>query len=645
MGETSQVTTLTFVTYIIGILLLAAISHRFLTGKGFLKEYFLGSRALGSWGLAFTFAATSASGGSFTGFPSLIYSYGWVLAFWIASYMVVPICTMGVMGKRLNQVARKTDAITVPDVLRDRYDSVAIGLFASCTIVFFTISNLVAQFKAGALIVEETFNLPESWGYLVGLGIFAGVVVIYTAYGGFRAVVWTDVVQGIFMGIGVVILLPIVLSLAGGPQQAFEKIRDQPLTVVTSLPGEHNDLAFLLHRNSPPESPVGVEYQIGTEPRPRLELTRNSRGEFVFRVLLPSSLLSALSAREIKELVEGDPLASSLFEGVEYAYENDGSGKVAPMALRRFTRGQDFLMGPGSEPDGTPFHPLGMALSFFLIWAISGMGQPGTMVRLMAFRDSRTLKRAILIVTVYYGLIYLPLVWIFVTARTLLPYLPQESSDKAMVLVATRLVADMGFGYEILAAIFVAAPFAAIMSTVDSFLLMISSSLVRDIYQKSINPGISPQAMRWASYATTALVGVVVTVLATQRIDFLQYIVVFTGVGLASTFLFPMLLGLYWKGMTRQGAISSMVGGFVTIVMLFAPSLFGGARINLFGFHPVVWGLSSSAFLALFVSKWTGPPPEFLVRRYFTSDRFQLPESQSNHHGGPGDLTPDRSTP
>ena len=72
--------------------------------------------------------------------------------------------------------------------------------------------------------------------------------------------------------------------------------------------------------------------------------------------------------------------------------------------------------------------------------------------------------------------------------------------------------------------------------------------------------------------------------------------------------------------MTRQGAISSMVGGFLVVVFLFAPSLFEGGRINLFGLHPIVWGLTSSAFLAVFVSKWTGPPPEFLVRRYFTSD-------------------------
>ncbi len=147
MSETSVVTMVVFTAYILGVFGLAACSHRLLQSKSFLSEYFLGSRGLGTWALAFTFAATSASGGSFGGYPSLIYSYGWVLALWIASYMIFPLTTMGVIGKRINQVARKTSAITVPDVLRDRFESPAIGVMASLIIIVFTTCVLVAQFK------------------------------------------------------------------------------------------------------------------------------------------------------------------------------------------------------------------------------------------------------------------------------------------------------------------------------------------------------------------------------------------------------------------------------------------------------------------------------------------------------------------
>ncbi len=147
-----------FVAYIMGVFVLAGFSHRLLSKKAFLGEYFLGSRGLGVWALAFTFAATSASGGSFGGYPSLIYSYGWVLAFWIGSYMIVPLTTMGIIGKRLNQVARKSNAITIPDVLRDRFESTAIGLFSSCIIIFFTICFLIAQFKQIIAVIALRTN-------------------------------------------------------------------------------------------------------------------------------------------------------------------------------------------------------------------------------------------------------------------------------------------------------------------------------------------------------------------------------------------------------------------------------------------------------------------------------------------------------
>jgi Na+/pantothenate symporter len=605
-----------------------------------MNEYFLGSRGLGSWALAFTFAATSASGGSFTGYPSLIYSYGWVLAFWIGSYMVVPICTMGVLGKRLNQVARKTGAITIPDVLRDRFESTTLGLFATCTIIFFTTCNLVAQFKAGALIIEETFNFPSSWGYVGGLIIFGVTVVFYTAYGGFRAVVWTDVMQGVMMGIGVIILVPVVLSQAGGLERATELIRDQPPTIVTSMKrvyddgdGKFNDLVFKAVGN---EVPAGLLYLHPQSPDRSIEVHWNDEEQWIEVQLATDATgtKTISTGNHVKAAIESHPVVSGLVD-VEFAFDNDelvevdgetvSQGATGVIELSPdpgssryvFIRGDEAVFGPGRTASGSPFHPLGMGISFFFMWAITGMGQPGTMVRLMAFQESKTLRRAILTVTVYFGLIYLPLILIFVAARTLIPHIPQESADKAMVLVATRVVSELGFGYQILAAIFVAAPFAAVMSTVDSFLLMISSSLVRDIYQRTVNPRISEKAVKWASYSTTAIVGALVTGIALRPPDFLQFIIVFTSGGFAATFLCPMILGLYWKGMTKAGALASMIGGFSIIAILFLPNMIGGTRLDLIGFHPIMWGMGGSLTLGIVVSKLTGPPPEHLVRKYF----------------------------
>ena len=647
MTETSPATIITFIAYIACVFVLAALSHRLLATKSFLGEYFLGSRGLGSWALAFTFAATAASGGSFTGFPSLIYSYGWVLAFWIASYMVAGVCSMGILGKRLNQFARKTGAITIPDVLRDRYESTALGLFATATIIFFTVCNLIAQFKAGALIIEETFNLPSDWGYSAGLIIFAVTVVFYTAYGGFRAVVWTDVLQGVVMVVGIAILLPVVLKQGGGMEEINRKLRERPPTLVTSVAGSYNDLvvqaqgqldtAGLLYRHPQRANfPLEVRWDPWVAEEHRfieVWLATDEKGQ------------TTSTGNDVKRAIEQHPKLGPRFR-VSFPYDNNevatdafgqrnemGATGVIGLDSNRgterflFLSGDEVLFGPGRSARGVPFHPLGMAISFFFMWAVTGMGQPGTMLRLIAFKDSRALKRAILTVTGFYSMIYLPLVFIFVAARVLIPELNAENSDKAMVLLTTRVVGDMGLAYQILGAVLVAAPFAAVMSTVDSFLLMISSGLVRDIYQRTINPQVSDQTVKRASYATTVIVGIVVTLLATRPPDFLQRIIVFTGSGFAATFLCPVMLGLYWKGMTRQGALSAMVGGFVVMVGFFLPTLFGGSRIDLLGLHPNLWGLFVSFGLGFLVSKGTGPAPPHLVARYF----YKLRSPQQSH--------------
>src|SRR2546421_9671509 len=151
----SPSTLVAFLGYMVGVFLLGALSHQLLQRGSFLKEYFLGDRQLNAWVLSLTYVATSVSAGSFVGFPSFIYSFGWVLALWIGGYMVAGLVSKGVLAKRLNQVSRLSGAITVPDVLRDRFRSPALGLFASVCLLLFLVFNLVGQFKAGGLILRE----------------------------------------------------------------------------------------------------------------------------------------------------------------------------------------------------------------------------------------------------------------------------------------------------------------------------------------------------------------------------------------------------------------------------------------------------------------------------------------------------------
>lgn len=487
---------------------------------GFLRRYFLGNRSLGAFAVALT--AAVMSGGTFVGFPSLVYSYGWVVGLWIASYMVAPLTVLGVLGKRIGQISRKTGAITLPDFFRERFQSPRLGLITSLLVMFFLTTFLIAQFKAGGMIMKKV--LPSSshdWiirenpeeeidtAFVVGVAIFSATVIAYTAYGGFLAAVWTDVFQSIIMAIGVMILLPLAWIRSGGLAQA---------TVA--------------------------------------------------------------------------------------GFEQAGSG---------------FAFGPGA---GREFHPVTLAFSYFVMWAITGMGQPSTLVRLMAFRDSRTLRYSMIYLTLYNFMIYFPLVLIFVMARSIIPGL--TNSDEAM----PSLVISLANPY--LAGLIMAAPYGAVMSTVSGFLLIISSGLVRDIYQRFLRPSATERELAIAGYLSTTVVGVIVAFLALGKLEYLQLIIVFSSAGMASAFLVPALMAAFWRRATAAGAIAASLAGAGTMLALYAlgivhanvPALaailpanprIGAASATLrpyylLGFDPCVWGLAASFAAGVCVSLCTAPP-------------------------------------
>jgi len=238
-------------------------------------------------------------------------------------------------------------------------------------------------------------------------------------------------------------------------------------------------------------------------------------------------------------------------------------------------------------------------------------------VRLMAFNNATTLRRAIFTVSIYYTLIYFPLVIIFCCARVLLPGWETESDRimPEMAKVTTELI-NMPW----LAGLLVAAPFAAVMSTMDSFLLMISSAVVRDIYQRNINPNASEKTIKRMTYAATIAVGLVAMLAAVSPPQFLQDIIVFTGSGLSTSFLAPVALMLYWPRFNREGALAGMLGGFAAHVTLYAVGTLKSGKVDayaLFDFHPFMVGLFASFVIAIVVTYSTSPPPEHLVKKYF----------------------------
>ncbi len=110
---------------------------------------------------ALTFRATSASAGSSAGFPSLIYTHGWVPALWIAGYMMFPLCGLGLLGKRLNRFSRETGAITLPDVLRARLSGQAPAPLSTALMAILLTVYLIPQFTPASLIIHQLLGQSQ----------------------------------------------------------------------------------------------------------------------------------------------------------------------------------------------------------------------------------------------------------------------------------------------------------------------------------------------------------------------------------------------------------------------------------------------------------------------------------------------------
>lgn len=618
---------ISFGVYLLGVLGLAWFAGRALSKRSFVSEYFLGSRNLGTWAFAMTFAATAASGGSFMGFPSLVYTHGWSLALWIAGYMTVPLVMMAALGKRLNQVARTAGAITAPEVLRERFRSPAVGLLATGLLLFFLFFFLVAQFKAGSSILAillrdaplfQTAAAGLGMGvegipwlqdarpdYLLSLLVFGISVGVYTTYGGFRAVVWTDVMQGVVMLFGTIALLVLTVSLAGGLGAATRRVAEM-------TPPERGEAVLAL--NAPLDTdwslPSGV--WLSAPPDEGVASGRVRTGELVVFPAgsmrsepVPILVVTTDSERErIQPDILEHPVDVEIVSRTEYAY-----GAKTPGV---------YLGAPGpSAEDDAGFLALGMAFSFFVFWAFAGAGQPSAMVRLMSFKDSRTLKRSIITVSLYFSFIYFALVIIFVCARTLLPGRELES-DRIMPELAAFVTA--AYGVPWLAGIVVAAPFAAVMSSVDSFLLMLSSGVVRDIYQKSVRPDAAESTLKRLTYLSTASIAALAMAVAVNPPEYLQKLIVFSSGGLAVTFLIPVSLAIYWPRMNAAGAIAGMLSGSLILVALYVEGFSRTGNFSPYaalGLHSFIWGFAGSGLSAVLVALVTPKPDSNLVRKFF----------------------------
>ena len=215
-------------------------------------------------------------------------------------------------------------------------------------------------------------------------------------------------------------------------------------------------------------------------------------------------------------------------------------------------------------------------LSFWVLVCFGLIGLPHTAVRAMAYKDSRSLHRGMLVGTVVMTVLVLGMHLAGVLARAVVPELdvPDKVIPTLMMTVLPPFVAG----------IFLAAPMAAIMSSIDSMLIQSSSTLIKDLYL-SIKPDAIHNEAKIKRYSTTLTLGFTVILAVVAMLnppDMLIWLNLLSFGGLEATFLWVLVFGLYYKKANATGAIWSMVSGLMSYVII------AYFKIALWDLHAVV---------------------------------------------------------
>ncbi|ASN04460.1 sodium/pantothenate symporter [Virgibacillus necropolis] len=247
----------------------------------------------------------------------------------------------------------------------------------------------------------------------------------------------------------------------------------------------------------------------------------------------------------------------------------------------------NFITPFGADASLTPAY----VSSFWILVGVGVVALPQIAVRAMSYKNSKSLHRAIIIGTVVVGFIMLGMHLIGVFARPILPGI--EVGDKVMPLIALEVLPAW------LAGIVLSAPLAAIMSTVDSLLILVSSTIIKDVYLNYIEPKASSDKIKKLSVSITAVLGSIVFLMALNPPDLLIWLNLFAFGGLEAAFIWPIVMGLYWDKANKYGALTSMVLGISTYI------LFDTYYPQPLGMHSVVLPIVISFFAFVIVSIMT----------------------------------------
>jgi len=515
-----------FFAYMVFILLVGVFAGKRTSNR--MESFYLGDRRVGAWVTAISASASSESGWLILGCVAMGYIYG-VSGYWITLGCLLGFCfNWFFFAERMRRVSADNGSITVPEFLeRVTGDRTRLIRLVGVVIIFVLMFTYVAaQLTAAGVALEAVF----SWPYWVGVLIGAVVTIFYTTVGGYRAVSWTDLYQGLLMAAALVAL---------------------PLLAWCSLPGDWTA-------------------KIAGTPAREIHVFQGFLGEEfkTFRVeeKKPARIVNPANGRTAELFIENGRLASRI-DGEEQPLATVDGKPALELAPIGFS-GALVEKSSAKLVGGDAFFSLGggMAGLILLGWIVEmlgiGLGYPGSphvVARFMAAKSSREISRGRVIALTWAVLAETGAISMGIFARGLFPDLADPQ--------AGLLVTAQHFLHPVLVGLIIAAVFAALRSTADSQLLVASSAVVRDFCEKVLGMRMDGARAMRISRAVVVALGILAIALALSKNRFIFWFVLFSWAGLGASFGPPLILAVTWKRLSAAGVVAGMVTGFtVTIV-------------------------------------------------------------------------------
>ena len=243
--------------------------------------------------------------------------------------------------------------------------------------------------------------------------------------------------------------------------------------------------------------------------------------------------------------------------------------------------------------------------SFWILVGFAVVGIPSVSQRAMSYKDTKSLHQGIKYGTAISMVLILGMHLVGAFASTLVSGI--NSGDLVIPTLTTKLFPS------IVAGILLAGPLASIMSTVDSQLLVASGTIVNDIYINYINKKLKEDARKSGivSILATLIIGIAIYLVAFNPPDLIVWLNLYANAGIISTFLWPIILGLYWKRANSYGAIISIISGVGSYI------LFSNIWPRPLGMHTIVLPLLTSLLLFILVSSMTKKPDKETIETFW----------------------------